>query len=151
VLSIDTNILLHGFNEDSPQQVAALRWLQSIAKVEAVAISEFILAEFYGLLRNPAVLKYPLSAEEAVEVIQVYRSHPRWRLIGFPTESRSLHEALWRKARAKDFAFRRLYDARTALTLFHHGVTEFATVNVKDFEGLGFQCVWNPLEVSRGI
>jgi len=38
VLSIDTNILLHGFNEDSPQQVAALRWLQSIAKVEAVAI-----------------------------------------------------------------------------------------------------------------
>jgi len=25
------------------------------------------------------------------------------------------------------------------------GVTEFATVNVNDFEGLGFQRVWNPL------
>jgi hypothetical protein len=24
-------------------------------------------------------------------------------------------------------------------------------VNVKDFAGLGFQRVWNPLEVSRGI
>jgi hypothetical protein len=24
-------------------------------------------------------------------------------------------------------------------------VTEFATVNVKDFEGLGFRKVWNPL------
>jgi hypothetical protein len=25
-------------------------------------------------------------------------------------------------------------------------VTEFATVNVKDFEGLGFRKVWNPLK-----
>jgi predicted nucleic acid-binding protein len=125
--------------------------LESIAQEEAVAISEFMLAEFYGLLRNPAVLKYPLSAEEAVEVIQVYRRHPRWRLIGFPIESRSLHDALWQKARAKDFAFRRLYDARSALTLVTQGVTEFATVNVKDFVGLGFQRVWNPLETSRKV
>ena len=151
MLSIDTNILLHGFNEDSPQQVAAMGWLESIAQEEAVAISEFMLAEFYGLLRNPAVLKYPLSAEEAVEVIQVYRRHPRWRLIGFPIESRSLHDVLWQKARAKDFAFRRLYDARSALTLVTQGVTEFATVNVKDFVGLGFQRVWNPLETSRKV
>lgn len=151
MLSIDTNILLHGFNQDSPQQGAAIRWLESVAKEENIGISEFILAEFYGLLRNPAVLKYPLSAQEAVEVVQIYRSHPRWRLIGFPTESRSLHDTLWQKARARDFAFRRLYDARTALTLIHHGVSEFATVNVKDFTGLGFHRVWNPLEVSRGI
>lgn len=125
--------------------------MESVAKEENIGISEFILAEFYGLLRNPAVLKYPLSAQEAVQVVQIYRSHPRWRLIGFPTESRSLHDTLWQKARARDFAFRRLYDARTALTLIHHGVTEFATVNVKDFTGLGFHRVWNPLEVSRGI
>jgi predicted nucleic acid-binding protein len=149
VLSIDTNILLHGFNEDSPHQKAAIRWLESIAKEEAVAISEFILAEFYGLLRNPVVLKYPLSAEAAVEVVQVYRNHPLWRLIGFPTESRSLHDSLWQKARAKDFAFRRLYDARSALTLIRQGVTDFATANVKDFTDLGFQKVWNPLDASR--
>ena len=55
------------------------------------------------------------------------------------------------KARAKDFAFRRLYDARSALTLVTQGVTEFATVNVKDFVGLGFQRVWNPLETSRKV
>jgi len=28
----------------------------------------------------------------------------------------------------------------------HHGVTEFATANVKDFEGFGFARVWNPIE-----
>jgi hypothetical protein len=26
------------------------------------------------------------------------------------------------------------------------GVTEFATVNTKDFKGVGFRRVWNPLE-----
>jgi toxin-antitoxin system PIN domain toxin len=145
MLSIDTNILLHGFNEDSPRHKAAAKWLQSIAQDEDVAISELILAEFYGLLRNPAVFKHPLPADEAVEVIQAYRTHPRWRLIGFPIESRPLHDALWQRARAKDFAFRKLYDARSALTMTSQGVTEFATVNVKDFEGLGFRKVWNPL------
>lgn len=146
MLSIDTNILLHAFNEDSPNHEAAYGWLTSIQHEEDVAISEFILAELYSLLRNSAVLKHPLDAEEAVEVIQTYRSHPRWRLIGFTVESRPLHDALWQKARRKEFAFRRLYDARSALTMTAQGVTEFATVNVKDYEGFGFRKVWNPLQ-----
>lgn len=145
MLSIDTNILFHAFNEDSPSHRAAYGWLTSIQNEEDVAISEFILAELYGLLRNPAVLKHPLDADEAVEVIQTYRRHPRWRLIGFTVESRPLHDALWEKARRKDFAFRRLYDARSALAMTAQGVTEFATVNVRDYEGLGFRKVWNPL------
>ena len=46
---------------------------------------------------------------------------------------------------SKTFAFRRLYDTRSALTMISQGVTEFATVNVKDFEGVGFRRVWSPL------
>ncbi len=145
MLSIDTNILLHGFNEDSPRNEAARVWLESIARDEDVAISEFILEEFYGLLRNSAVLKHPLTADEAVEVVQTYRTHPRWRLIGFPAENRALHDTLWKRARSKDLAFRKIYDTRSALTMTAQGVTEFATANVKDFEGLGFRKVWNPL------
>lgn len=145
MLSVDTNILLHAINEDSPSHPAAYRWLHSIQSLESVAISEFILAEFYCLLRNPAVLKHPLSADQAVQVIQTYRAHPRWRLIGFPTNSRLLHEALWQTVSTTQFAFRRIYDTRSALTLMEQGVTEFATVNTKDFAGLGFDKVWNPL------
>jgi predicted nucleic acid-binding protein len=143
--SIDTNILFHAFNEDSPSHEAAYGWLTGIPQEEEVAISEFILAELCGLLRNPAVLKHPLEADEAVEVIQTYRRHPRWRIIGFPVESRPLHDALWEKAGQKDFAFRRIYDARSALTMTAQGVTEFATTNVKDYEALGFWKVWDPL------
>jgi len=143
--SVDTNLLMYAYNQASPHHQAAFDWMTSLQSEESVVISEFVLAELYGLLRNPAVLKHPLDAEEASEVIQTYRSHPRWRLIGFPLESRSMHDALWQTARRKDFAFRRLYDARAALTMTAQGVTDFATVNVKDFEGLGFRRVWNPL------
>jgi uncharacterized protein len=145
MLSIDTNILLYAFSEDSPRHKSAYAWLMSIQAKEDVAISEFILAELYGLLRNPAVLKHPLTARAAVDVITAYRLHPRWRLIGFPSESRPMHDALWHKARSATFAFRKLYDARSALTMTAQGVTELATVNVKDFEGMGFLRVWNPL------
>ncbi len=145
MLSIDTNLLLYAINSASPYHQDAYAWLTSIQSDDDVAISEFILAELYGLLRNPAVLKSPMAADEAVEVIQAYRQHPRWRLIGFPSESRSMHDKLWKRASDNTFAFRRLYDARSALTLIAQGVTEFATVNVKDFHGLGFRKVWSPI------
>ena len=54
-----------------------------------------------GVLQDPAAAL--AAAEEAVEVIQTYRTHPRWRLIGFQVESRPLHDALWNHARAKGF------------------------------------------------
>jgi hypothetical protein len=47
--------------------------------------------------------------------------------------------------RAKSFARRRSYDWRMALILHRQGVTELAAVNAREFEGLGFSRVWNPL------
>lgn len=41
--------------------------------------------------------------------------------------------------------FRDIIDTRFALTLRHHGVTRFATANVKHFQGFGSTEVWNPL------
>lgn len=96
-------------------------------------------------LRNPAVLQKPLKPEEATDVIQSYRQHPRWRVLGFPPRSRDIHAALWKAAATPNFARRRIYDLRIALCLQSFGVTEFATANVKDFEGLGFAKIWNPV------
>jgi predicted nucleic acid-binding protein len=36
MISIDTNILWHGFNADSPQHGAAYAWLQSMQALEDV-------------------------------------------------------------------------------------------------------------------
>jgi predicted nucleic acid-binding protein len=147
---LDANLLLYAYAKASPEHVSARSFLESLAENEAVAVSEFTLTEFYLLLRNPAVLKHPLAAEEAVEVIEAYRNHPCWRIPGFPPFSRPIHDRLWSLARQSGFARRRIYDVRTALTLQAAGVDEFATANVKDFQGLGFKRVWNPLVEGPG-
>ena len=143
--SIDANILLYSYSEASPHHAAAIAFVESMAQRDSVALSEFILSEVYLHLRNPAVLDAPLSPADAVAVIQSYRQHPRWRVLGFPPRSRDLHAALWKAAAAPDFARRRVYDLRTSLCLQAFGVTDFATANVKEFEDTGFANVWNPL------
>jgi len=54
-------------------------------------------------------------------------------------------ETVWSHAAKPKFPYGRIYDARLAATLRHHGVTRFATRNEKDFCDFGFDRVWNPL------
>ncbi len=147
MISIDTNILFHAWYEPSPDHQAAREWVRKMGKSKDVAISEFILGEFYRLLRNPATTKpKPLGPKKAVNVVATYRNHPQWHLIGFSGNSRDLHDTLWKLAGKPNFAYRKLYDVRAALTMIAQGVTHFATVNTKDFKNLGFKKVWNPLD-----
>ncbi|MFQ5740740.1 MAG: hypothetical protein ACE5JX_17185 [Acidobacteriota bacterium] len=55
-------------------------------------------------------------------------------------------DRVWKLAGGERFSRRRIIDARLALTLLHHGVTSLATANTKDFRGLGFLRLWNPLD-----
>jgi toxin-antitoxin system PIN domain toxin len=145
MISIDTNVLLPAVEADNVQHKKAAAFLDSLHGRDDVIISEFVLLELYVLLRNPAVLAKPLDGAKASAVCEAFRRHPRWQLVGFTPDSRTFHDELWPRLRAKQFARRRAYDWRMALTLLRHGVREFATVNVKDFEGLGFARVWDPL------
>jgi len=52
---------------------------------------------------------------------------------------------VWAAAGQRGFARRRIFDARLALTLRSHGVTDLATANGKEFSGFGFAKAWNPL------
>lgn len=149
MLAIDANILLYAYAEAAPENLEAKAFIQAYSMNSQVAISEFTLAEFYLLLRNPAVLEQPLSAEEAVSAIEDYRNHPHWRILGFPPASRDIHDQLWSYAKSPQFARRRIYDVRTGLTLLAFGVSDFATANTKDFKNLGFKRVWNPLNDSE--
>jgi predicted nucleic acid-binding protein len=145
MISIDTNILLPAVNPDHPDHSRAVSFVGSLEDNDAVIISELVLVELYGLLRNPAVFPKPLTASAAVDVCEGFRQHPHWQLVGFPPDSRVFHDQYWPGLRGNNFARRRAYDFRIALSLTLQGVTEFATVNLKDFEGFGFNRVWNPL------
>ena len=110
-----------------------------------VAVCELVLVELYVLLRNPAVLKNPLDASDAASIIQTIRQHPTWTLIDHPGRASGVMEEVWRLAAQAGTGRRIIFDARLALALKHHGVTEFATRNESHFGGFGFARVWNPL------
>ncbi len=142
MISFDTNIAVHAANSASPQHIAAVTFLRSLATRKDVAVCELVLVELYLKLRNEKIFSKPLTAARAASVCQSYRSNRSWMLI----ESAPVMSDVWVQAEKNQFAFRRIIDLRLALTLLHHGVTEFATPNTKDFINLGFEKVWNPLE-----
>ena len=142
MISVDSNILLYGHNTACSEHRRAFDFVTELATREHIVICELVLVELYLLLRNPAILERPLSASDAVEVCETYRSHPRWRLV----EHAPVMDEVWKHARGRSFARRRIIDVRLALTLRHHGVTQLATANVKDFNGFGFARVWNPVK-----
>ena len=142
MIGIDTNILAYARISDSPWHDKARTFLQGLSHDADVVISELVLLELYLLLRNDKILSPPLSPEEAVRECQHFRAHPRWQLI----DSADVMSDVWPIAAMIGFPRRRIVDVRLAKTLQTAGVKYFATANVKDFAGLGFQKVWNPLE-----
>jgi uncharacterized protein len=142
MISFDTNLVIYAANADAAKQPAAAAFLQSLASRQDVVVCELMLAEVYLKLRSARILRHPLDAPTAAAHCEALRNNANWLLV----ESAPVMPEVWRLAAQPDFPFRRIIDARLALTLRHHGVSEFATSSPKDFHGLGFARVWNPLE-----
>ena len=145
IQSLDANILLPAVDVGAKDHPAAKAYLDSLRYNEDVVLSELILLELYNLIRNVKVAVKPLSPDEAVSVCQRLRGHPYWQIRGLPEDCEEFHDQLWELLRVPNTARRRAYDLRAGLALRHFGVTDFATANIKDFQGLGFARVWNPL------
>jgi len=144
VISIDTNLLLYSLNRDCPEHQAARAFVERCAGQRDIAIAELVLVELYVLMRNPAVVRRPLEADQAASLCQVFRRHPHWALI----EAAPVMDEVWVAAARPEAARRHIFDARLAHTLLANGVTRLATRNVRDFEGFGFARVFDPLTAS---
>ena len=143
MLSADTSLFLYAANPDSPHHDAAARFFATLsAERTEFATCEFVLVEIYMLLRNAAVLRNPLGSSDAAAFCDRLRCNPRWQHVDYLAD---VSGQLWQWAQTTTSGCRRIVDARLALTLRHHGVTEFATANVGDFEEFGFDRVWNPV------
>lgn len=143
MISFDTNVVFAALESSAPGHQKARALLAEHASNHQVALCELVLMETYCLLRNPAVARKPLSADAAATAMQMLRRHRTWRMVDYVPP---VADSLWIEAAKPGFAFRKIYDARIALTLRHHGVTELATRNIRDFQGFGFKRVWNPLD-----
>jgi uncharacterized protein len=139
--AFDTNIAVHAANAASPLHGAARAYLGELGGRREVVVCELMLVELFLKLCNPKIFPRPFSPAEAAAHCAVYRDNRNWKLV----ESAPVMPEVWRRVKGRAFPFRRIIDMRLGLTLRHHGVTLFATTNGKDFQGLGFEEVWNPL------
>jgi len=139
MIAFDTNILFPSLEPSHPSHERARDFL---LQLKEAGLCELVLMETYVLVRNSSVCTRPLDGPGAVALVRRLRANPQWRLLDYPG---GLMDDVWQAAGQPDFARRRIFDARLAITLRSHGVTDFATANVKDFAGLGFANVWNPL------
>ena len=141
--SLDTNLLFTGCRPGAEGHEVARNFLLDWSKDSEVVLCEHVLVELYNLLRNSTIMSgKPYQSKMAVSVIQSFRHHPKWRVV----EVAPVMERVWQEAGDSSFPRRRIFDARIAFTLQHHGVVEFATCNQKDFTSFGFEKLWNPLD-----
>ena len=143
MLTADTNLFIHAADPDSPRHRQARDFFQRLPSAGAeFVVCELVLVELYMQLRNGAIFVRPYTAREAASYCQALKQNPQWRCVDYHAD---ISPQLWRWASATKAGFRQIVDARLALTLRHHGVTQLATANVKDFKSFGFERVWNPL------
>jgi uncharacterized protein len=141
--SCDTNILFYACHSGCAEHLPAREYLQKVAADTDFLICELVLAELYVLLRNPKLVDKPMSSAEAAQVCRYFRENPSWGIIDYPG---GLMDRIWVLSAAADFGYREIFDARLALTLRHHGVTEFATRNTAHFMRYGFEQLINPID-----
>jgi len=143
MLTADSNLLIHAADPDSIHHEPAKAFFASAAQgTEEFVLCELVLVELYMQLRNASIFAKPYTAKESAEYCLALKKNPMWRCIDYDP---LVSEKLWAWAIDTKAGFRQIIDARIALTLRHHGVTRFATANVKHFKSFGFAEVWNPL------
>ena len=144
MISCDTNVLFPALNRNAPSHARARSFLESCADRSDFCLCEQVLMELYCLLRNPTICQMPLPADKAADTIGQLRANPCWRIVDI-VPGHGIMDQVWQHAATRSFAYRRLFDARLALVLRHHGVSDFATRNGTDFRDFGFDRVWDPL------
>ena len=141
--SADSNLFIYAADPHSPRHEPAREFLSACGQgADEFVLCELVLVEVYMALRNPAVFKTPYSSAEAAGYCRQLRQNPRWRCVDYHHD---VSQTLWKWAQSTKAGFRQIIDARLAFTLRFHGVTRFATLNEKHFQGFGFETVWNPL------
>lgn len=75
--TLDVNVLVDGFRQDSPNHEPVAAWLDSlIGSPESFAVFETVLAGFVRVVTHPRVFDPPTPFEYAIEFVEVMLAQP---------------------------------------------------------------------------
>lgn len=141
--SLDTNILLYSINTDCSEHTICKKLVdKALNEKDSWIVADQVWFELYRLLRNPVVLQNPLDAAQAAGTINWYREKSGWLKCAWEPDMMKELNSIWNE---KFFSAKKSFDAVLGVTLKAHGVKDFYTRNIKDFENFNFFSVINPL------
>lgn len=115
----DVNLFLYAYDSRSKRHEPAREWLeQTLSGAETVALSWTVLLAFIRLSTRPAIVETPLSASEAIDLVQSWLDQPCATVVN-PTER---HAAVLRELlQALGTAGNLTTDAHLAALAIEHG------------------------------
>jgi predicted nucleic acid-binding protein len=144
VKSLDTNILVHALDTDSPYHAACFPVYKSLLRDRNTwIIADQTYFELYRLLRNPVVFRNPLTAAQATRTIDRIRDGGMAMHCAYDT--RHWPKVMDLLRRFPDRKGILVFDAALAVTLHGKGVKTFYTRNTRDFRDFGLFDVVDPV------
>ena len=116
---VDANLLLYAVDEASPHHAVAKPWLEEqLSGPETIAFGWAVLLAFVRLVTNPRIFAAPLTAEDALELVDGWLEQPSATVV-HPTDR---HAKLLRELlRALGTAGNLTSDAHLAALAVEHG------------------------------
>jgi len=143
---VDANLLLYAVDESSPHHARAKPWLErQLSGSETFAFAWAVLLAFVRLATNPRVFADPLTAQEALDLVDSWLEQPSATVV-HPTDRHSslLRELLAPLGTAGNLAS----DAHLAALSIEHGA-ELCSVD-SDFARFPRVRWINPLAERKG-
>lgn len=142
MLVVDTNVLVHAANADSPFHSACREWLdRQRTHTFAWYTTWPVLYEFLRVTTHPRVLRQPWSLSSAWNFVTALLASPGFSIL-LPT---SRHSAVAAEVIAENprLAGNILHDAHTVILMREHGIGCICTRDT-DFHRFGFLEVFDP-------
>ncbi len=138
---VDSNILIYAFDKSSRFHHQAVAFIQEKTRIGQLAVTEFSLFEFYGVMTDGRKVGFPLAPGEARDVILDFYEARSFAVL--PCTSACLRKVL---ENAERFSVKRndIYDFLIATTFLVNETTTVYTLNTRDFKKFDFIQAVNP-------
>lgn len=82
MILIDANLLIYAIDQDSPHHKPARKWLEgALSGSTTVGLAWGVILAFLRLTTRPGILNRPMSAEAALDFVDVWLSLPSVEIV----------------------------------------------------------------------
>ena len=139
---LDTNVLVYGYYQQSPQHAACRALLDQAKQPGAgLCLAPQNLSEFFAILTNPKRVTPAKSPVEALDLVSELLALPGLTLLPVPKD---VVDRWMDLVRGAPVAGAKVFDAQLAAVMLGNGVDSIYTFNVADFQSFGAVRVLTP-------